>query len=49
MYSRRHLLIRTELDILKASEVVNGKETTVLLLFAMILESNESDLIYSMV
>jgi len=49
MYSRRHLLIRSELNFLRASEVVNNKETTILLLFAVILESNESDLIYNMV
>ena len=49
MHSRRHLLIRSELNFLKASDVVNSKETTVFLLFAIILESNESDLIYNMV
>lgn len=49
MYARRHLLIRTEMATLAASACVNSKEATVLLLFAVILESNQSDLIYVMV
>jgi hypothetical protein len=49
MYARRHLLIREELAVLKSSACVNSKEATVLLLFAVILESNERDLIYVMV
>jgi len=49
MYARRHLLIRQELAVLQSSACVNSKEATVLLLFAVILESNERDLIYVMV
>ena len=49
MYSRRHLMIRQELAILQTNMVVKSKEATCLLLFAIILESNESDLIYVMV
>lgn len=49
MYARRHMLIRTEMATLQASACVNSKEATVLLLFAIILESNEADLIYVMV
>lgn len=49
MYARRHLLVRQELATLQASAAVTSKEATVLLLFAVILESNEADLIYVMV
>lgn len=49
MYARRHLLIREELAVLQSSACVTSKEATVLLLFAVILESNEADLIYVMV
>lgn len=49
MYSRRHLMIRQELAILQTNMVVKSKEATCLLLFAVILESNEADLIYVMV
>ena len=49
MYSRRHFLVREELKMLQTSMAVNSKEATCLLLFAILLESNESDLIYVMV
>jgi hypothetical protein len=49
MYSRRHLLISQELKMLKTCAAVNSKEATCLLLFAVLLESNETDLIYVMV
>jgi hypothetical protein len=49
MHARRHLLVRKELDLLKESEVVNVRETTALLVFAVLLENNEKDLIYVMV
>jgi hypothetical protein len=49
MYSRRHLLIRQELGMLSSCMAVNSKEATCLLLFAVLLESNETDLVYVMV
>lgn len=48
MYSRRHFLIRNEMNLLQTGSMTN-KEATSLLLFAIILESNEEDLIYVMV
>ena len=42
MYSRRHLLIRQELGMLSSCMAVNSKEATCLLLFAVLLESNET-------
>ena len=48
MYSRRHFLIRNEMDLLRTASMTN-REATSLLLFAIILESNEEDLIYVMV
>jgi len=48
MYSRRHFLIRNEMNLLQTASMTN-KEATSLLLFAIILESNEEDLIYVMV
>lgn len=48
MYSRRHFLIRNEMNLLMTERMTN-KEATSLLLFAIILESNEEDLIYVMV
>ena len=45
MYARRHLLIKQELQTIKVSESVAYKEATVLLLFSVLLESNEPDLI----
>jgi hypothetical protein len=49
MYARRHFLVRNELAMLSRCMAVNSKEATCLLLFAVLLESNESDLIYVMV
>jgi hypothetical protein len=43
-YARRHFLIKQELDLLRRGKISN-KESTSLLLFAIILESNEEDLI----
>ena len=48
MYSRRHFLIRNEMNLLQTGSMTN-REATSLLLFAIILESNEEDLIYVMV
>jgi hypothetical protein len=48
MYSRRHFLIRNETNFLQTGAMTN-KEATSLLLFAIILESNEEELIYMMV
>jgi hypothetical protein len=47
MYSRRHFLVKEELDLLRKGRIGN-KESTALLLFAILLESNEEDLIYVM-
>lgn len=47
MYSRRHFLIRNEVALLMKGRVSN-QESTSLLLFSIILESNEEDLIYVM-
>jgi hypothetical protein len=44
-YTRRHFVIKTELYLLRRGRVTN-KESTVLLLFAIILESNEENLIH---
>lgn len=46
-YARRHFLIKQELDLLRRGRLSN-KESTALLLFAIILESNEEDLIHVM-
>ena len=48
MYSRRHFLIRNEMNLLQTGAMTN-REATSLLLFAIVLESNEEDLIYVMV
>ena len=48
MYARRHFLCRNEMNLLQTGSMTN-KEATSLLLFALILESNEEDLIYVMV
>jgi len=48
MYARRHFLIREEMNLLMTGSMTN-REATSLLLFAIILESNEEDLIYVMV
>ena len=48
MYSRRHFLIRNESNILQTGAMTN-KEATVLLLFAVILESQDEKLIYMMI
>ena len=49
MYARRHFLIRNEVAILRqGGKGVSTKEATSLLLFSIILESNEEDLIYAM-
>jgi hypothetical protein len=47
MYARRHFLIKNELDMLRRGRL-GPKESTALLLFAIILESNENDLIHAM-
>ena len=47
MYARRHLLVKQELDMLRRGRLSN-KESTALLLFAILLESNEENLIYVM-
>jgi hypothetical protein len=47
MYARRHFLIKTELDLLRRGRI-GAKESTALLLFAIILESNEDDLIHAL-
>ena len=47
MYARRHFLIKEELDLLRRGRL-SHKESTALLLFAILLESNEEDLIYVM-
>ena len=48
LYSRRHFLVRNEMNLLQTGSMTN-KEATSLLLFAIILESNEEDLMYVMV
>lgn len=47
MYARRHFLIKQELDLLRRGRLTN-RESTSILLFAIILESNEEDLIHVM-
>mmetsp|Transcript_43813 Transcript_43813/g.42307 ORF Transcript_43813/g.42307 Transcript_43813/m.42307 type:complete len:180 (+) Transcript_43813:424-963(+) len=47
MYARRHFLIRNEVAMLRLGKLSN-KESTSLLLFSIILESNQEDLIYAM-
>ena len=47
MYARRHFLIKNELDLLRRGRL-GAKESTALLLFAIISESNEDDLIHAM-
>ena len=44
-YARRHFVIKNELDMLRRGRLSN-KESTCLLLFAIILESHEEDLIH---
>ena len=44
MYARRHSVIKQELDVVRRGRL-GSKESTCLLLFAIILESNEEDLI----
>jgi len=46
-YARRHFLIKQELDLLRRGRL-GTRESTSLLLFAIILESNEEDLIHVM-
>lgn len=49
MYARRHFLIRNEVALLrKGASGISTQESTALLLFSIILESNEQDLIYAM-
>lgn len=45
MYARRHFIIKQELDLLRRGRLGN-RESTAILLFAIILESNEEDLIH---
>jgi hypothetical protein len=47
MYARRHFLIRNEVAMLKKGKLSN-QESSSLLLFCIILESNQEDLIYAM-
>lgn len=47
MYAKRHFLIKNEVTILRLGKM-STEESTVLLLFSIILESNEEDLIYAM-
>jgi len=47
MYARRHFLVRNEVALLRQGKLGN-KEQTSLLLFSVLLESNEEDLIYVM-
>jgi hypothetical protein len=46
-YARRHFLVKEELDMLRRGRL-SYKESTALLLFAILLESNVEDLIYVM-
>lgn len=48
MYARRHFLVRNESNILSTGSMTN-KEATSLLLFSIILENNQEDLINVMV
>jgi hypothetical protein len=49
MYARRHFLIRNEVAIIRqGGRGLSTKEATALLLFSIILEGNEEDLIYAM-
>jgi hypothetical protein len=48
MYARRHFMIRNETNMLMAG-AMTSREATSLILFAVILESNEQDLINVMV
>jgi hypothetical protein len=47
MYARRHFMIRNEVALLRRGKLTNS-ESTSLLMFSIILESNEEDLIYVM-
>lgn len=47
MYARRHFLIRNEVALLRQGKISN-EESTSLLLFSIILEANEEDLMYAM-
>ena len=48
MFARRRFLLRREMNLIQTGGMTN-REATSLLLFAIILESNEEDLIYVMV
>jgi len=48
MYARRHFLVRQERNLLQRGSM-GFKESTTMLLFAVILEANEQDLMYVMV
>lgn len=48
MYARRHFMIRNEMNLIMTG-AMTSKEATSLILFAVILESNEQDLINVMV
>lgn len=49
MYARRHFLIRNEVSILRqGGRGLSNQEATALLLFSIILESSEEDLVYAM-
>jgi hypothetical protein len=47
MYARRHFLIKNEVSLLRKGKMGN-EEYTSLLMFSIILESSEDDLIYAM-
>ena len=47
MYARRHFMIRNEVALLRKGKLSN-QESTSLLQFSKILESNEEDLVYAM-
>jgi hypothetical protein len=46
-YARVHFMVKRELDLLRKGKVGN-KESTALLLFAVIMESQQEDLIHVM-
>jgi hypothetical protein len=47
MYSRRHFMVRNEINLLQRGKM-SSKESTSLLLFSVIMESNDEDLLYIM-
>lgn len=47
MYAKRYFLIKNEVNLLRKGKMSN-EESTSLLLFSIILESNDEDLVYAM-